>query len=127
MLSRRLCGVLCAAMLGLAGLSPARADDKPITIGFGMALTGGLATNGKAALLSMRIWEVEVNAKGRLLGRSVKMVVYDDQSEPSGSADQAAGLNCEKRRPPGRGSSDDRKQATSRSELIQALGRENGR
>lgn len=83
MLSRRLCGVLCAAMLGFAGLAPARADDKPITIGFGMAETGGLAPNGKAALLAMQIWEEEINAKGGLLGRKVKLVHYDDQSNPS--------------------------------------------
>ena len=31
--------------------------QNPITIGFGMALTGGLAPNGKAALLAMQIWE----------------------------------------------------------------------
>ena len=55
----------------------------PITIGFGMALTGGLAPNGKAALLAMQIWEEEINAKGGLLGRPVKLVYYDDQSNPS--------------------------------------------
>ena len=29
----------------------------PIKIGFSMALTGGLAPNGKSALLAMQIWE----------------------------------------------------------------------
>src|SRR5258708_10872981 len=48
-----------------------------------MALTGGLAPNGKQALLGMKIWEEEVNAKGGLLGRPVKLVFYDDQSNPS--------------------------------------------
>jgi branched-chain amino acid transport system substrate-binding protein len=70
-------------MLMLAGLMPAQAVDNPITIGFGMALTGGLAPNGKAALLAMQIWEEEVNAKGGMLGRPVKLVFYDDQSNPS--------------------------------------------
>ena len=46
-------------------------------------LTGGLAPNGKAALLAMQIWEEEINAKGGLLGRPVKLVYYDDQSNPS--------------------------------------------
>ena len=82
MLSRRLGGVLCAAMIMLAGLMPARAEN-PITIGFGMALTGGLAPNGKAALLAMQIWEEEINSKGGLLGRPVKLVYYDDQSNPA--------------------------------------------
>jgi len=64
------------------GAPAARAAD-PITIGFGMALTGGLAPNGKAALLAMQIWEEDVNAKGGLLGRPVKLVYYDDQSNPA--------------------------------------------
>jgi branched-chain amino acid transport system substrate-binding protein len=57
--------------------------ENPVTIGFGMALTGGLAPIGKAALLAMQIWEADVNAKGGLLGRPVKLVYYDDQSNPA--------------------------------------------
>jgi branched-chain amino acid transport system substrate-binding protein len=63
-------------------LSPAQAAD-PIKIGFAMAETGGLAVNGKAALLAMQIWAEDVNAKGGLLGRPVQLVHYDDQSSPS--------------------------------------------
>src|SRR5262249_48468064 len=48
-----------------------------------MALTGGLAPNGKSALLAQRIWEEDINAKGGLLGRPVKLVYYDDQSNPA--------------------------------------------
>ena len=55
----------------------------PIKIGFGMALTGGLAANGKAALLSMQIWRDDVNKKGGLLGRPVELVFYDDQTKPA--------------------------------------------
>src|SRR5438105_13761408 len=55
---------------------------EPITVGFGMALTGGLAAAGKTALLAMQIWQDDVNAKGGLLGRQVKLVYYDDQSTP---------------------------------------------
>src|SRR6516164_7598635 len=71
------------AGLALGGLiaAPARAVE-PITIGFGMALTGGLAGAGKTALLGMQIWQDDVNAKGGLLGRPVKLVYYDDQSNP---------------------------------------------
>jgi branched-chain amino acid transport system substrate-binding protein len=79
---KRLGGALLAATVLLAGVPAARAAD-PITIGFGMALTGGLAPNGKAALLAMQIWEEDINAKGGLLGRPVKLVYYDDQSNPA--------------------------------------------
>jgi branched-chain amino acid transport system substrate-binding protein len=75
-------GALLGATVLLAGAAAARAAD-PITIGFGMALTGGIAPNGKAALLAMQMWESDINAKGGLLGRPVKLVYYDDQSNPS--------------------------------------------
>ena len=55
----------------------------PITIGFSMSQSGPLAVNGKSALLAMQIWQDDVNAKGGLLGRPVKLVYYDDQSNPS--------------------------------------------
>src|SRR5512137_1419093 len=79
MLFRRL---VLAAAVAVAWLAPASAQN-PITIGFGMALTGGLAPNGKAALLAMQIWESNINAKGGLLGRPVKLIYYDDQSNPA--------------------------------------------
>ncbi|MFI5024783.1 MAG: amino acid ABC transporter substrate-binding protein [Alphaproteobacteria bacterium] len=73
-----------AAAASLVVLAPAAAlAAEPITIGLGMALTGPLAGNGKAALLAMQIWVEDVNAKGGLLGRPVKLVFYDDQSSPS--------------------------------------------
>src|ERR1043165_7077290 len=81
MAGRRL--LLTAALVaGFLASSAARAAE-PITIGFGMALTGGLAAIGKSALLAMQIWEADVNAKGGLLGRPVKLVYYDDQSNPA--------------------------------------------
>jgi len=77
-------GALLAACLAVPfAAAPAAKAADPITIGFGMALTGGLAPNGKAALLAMQIWEEQINAKGGLLGRPVKLVYYDDQSNPS--------------------------------------------
>jgi branched-chain amino acid transport system substrate-binding protein len=79
---KHLGGALLAVAALFAGAPAARAAD-PITIGFGMALTGGLAPNGRAALLAMQIWEEDINAKGGLLGRPVKLVYYDDQSNPA--------------------------------------------
>jgi len=77
-----------AASLGLAALTAAlfgapTLAQEPIKIGFSMALTGPLSPNGKQALLGMKIWEEETNAKGGLLGRPVKLVYYDDQSQPA--------------------------------------------
>src|SRR5260370_5281135 len=72
---------LAGAATGFAG--SARAQAKPLTIGFGMALTGGLAPNGKAALLAMQIAEEDINARGGLLGPPGKLIYYDDPSHPS--------------------------------------------
>ena len=55
----------------------------PIKVGFSMALTGGVAQNGKQLLLALQLWRDDVNAKGGLLGRPVDLVFYDDQSNPS--------------------------------------------
>jgi branched-chain amino acid transport system substrate-binding protein len=74
--------VVLAAMAVALFSAPTRAQE-PIKIGFSMALTGPLAANGKQALLGMKIWEEEINAKGGLLGRPVKLVYYDDQTNAS--------------------------------------------
>jgi branched-chain amino acid transport system substrate-binding protein len=71
----------CAAFTWATGA--AAQSGEPIKIGFSMAMTGGLGGNGKSALLAQKIWEEEVNAKGGLLGRPVKLIYYDDKSTPS--------------------------------------------
>ena len=73
---------VAAAVTGVAGTAAAQ-SGQPIKIGFSIAETGGLAPNGKPALLAHKIWEEDVNAKGGILGRPVKLVYYDDQSNPS--------------------------------------------
>lgn len=70
------------AIVALLGASPVKAAE-PIKIGFSMALTGGIAANGKAALFAMNMWADRVNEKGGLLGRPVKLIYYDDQSNPT--------------------------------------------
>ena len=82
MIRKRPAWLLAAAlMFGLAASSGAQAEDKqPITIGFGMGLTGGLAAAGKAALLAMQIWQDDVNAKGGIMGRPVKLTILNDAS-----------------------------------------------
>jgi branched-chain amino acid transport system substrate-binding protein len=82
---RGIAGALGAVLLaaGLAAAPVSAQSGEPIKIGFSMALTGPLASNGKQALLGAKIWEEEINAKGGLLGRPVKLINYDDQSNPA--------------------------------------------
>jgi len=81
---QRALGAVLAVALLACGATAARAQEKePIKIGFSMELTGPFAVVGKTGLLAFKIWEEEINAKGGLLGRPVKLVYYDDQSNPS--------------------------------------------
>ena len=77
-----------AAVLGtafaLSSVGSATAQSaKPIKIGLGMALTGGLSANGKPALLAMQIWRDDINKRGGLLDRPVELIYYDDQTNPA--------------------------------------------
>jgi len=89
-MSHRLTRRTLNAGIAAAAISPAwvsaRAfaqDATPIKIGFSMAQTGALAGAGQQALLGAQIWEEETNANGGLLGRPVKLIYYDDQTNPS--------------------------------------------
>jgi branched-chain amino acid transport system substrate-binding protein len=71
---------LALAAVALSSAPFAARAQEPIKIGFSVSLTGGLASSGKAHLMSKQIWVEEINAKGGLLGRPVKLVYYDDQT-----------------------------------------------
>jgi branched-chain amino acid transport system substrate-binding protein len=74
-----LAGIMMLAFAFSLATAQAPSGD-PIKIGFSMALTGGLAGNGKAALIAMQIWEKDINEAGGLLGRPVELVYYDDHT-----------------------------------------------
>jgi branched-chain amino acid transport system substrate-binding protein len=57
-------------------------NEQPIKIGYCLSLTGPLASNGRTARLAHQIWEQDVNQKGGLLGRPVRMICIDDQTNP---------------------------------------------
>ena len=73
---------LPACAFFLASTTATQAGE-PLKIGHSMSLTGGLAANGRSALLAHKIWEEDTNATGGLLGRPVKLIYYDDQTNPA--------------------------------------------
>jgi branched-chain amino acid transport system substrate-binding protein len=75
--------VLAFVVAALFAAPAAAQTGEPIKIGYSMALTGGLAPNGKSALLAQKIWEEDTNAGGGLLGRPVRLIYYDDQTNPA--------------------------------------------
>jgi branched-chain amino acid transport system substrate-binding protein len=76
---RAIVATVALLLLSHAGVSAA----EPLKVGFSIAMTGGVAQNGKQLLLALQLWRDDVNAKGGLLGRPVELVYYDDQSNPS--------------------------------------------
>jgi len=74
---------ILAVAFGLLFSAFALAQQGPIKIGIGIAQTGTLGGGGKAALLALRMWVEDVNAKGGMLGRKVELIAYDDQSNPA--------------------------------------------
>jgi branched-chain amino acid transport system substrate-binding protein len=84
LVSRRLVtAALLAAVLFHRPVSARAEQPEPIRIGFGEAQTGSLAAIGKSGILAMEIWADKVNAAGGLLGRPVKLITYDTQSNPA--------------------------------------------
>ena len=81
---RKVIGATGAAIVA-ANMAPAivRAQGSPIKIGMSMPQTGGLGGGGQAALLAIRMWVDDVNAKGGIIGRKVEFTAYDDQSNPA--------------------------------------------
>jgi branched-chain amino acid transport system substrate-binding protein len=70
-------GILLSVFAGLA------LAQQPIKIGMSMPQTGPLGAGGQAALVALRMWVEDVNAKGGLLNRKVELIVYDDQTNPA--------------------------------------------
>ncbi|HYZ32544.1 MAG TPA: amino acid ABC transporter substrate-binding protein [Crenalkalicoccus sp.] len=76
-----------AALLGTLGAAAFRTPlawgADPITIGCSMPQTGGLASIGKAGLVTLQLFIEDMNARGGVLGRPLQLVTYDDQSNPA--------------------------------------------
>jgi branched-chain amino acid transport system substrate-binding protein len=71
-----------ALALALAALALPAVAAQPIKIGFSSPNTGGSAASGRQYVLAAQIWAEHVNKTGGLLGRPVKLIYYDDQSNP---------------------------------------------
>ena len=65
---------------------PALSAEKPIVIGFSIALSGESSDAAGYLRQGYDLWRKDINAKGGLLGRRVEFKVYDDQGDPQTSA-----------------------------------------
>jgi branched-chain amino acid transport system substrate-binding protein len=70
---------------------------EPIKIGVSLGLTGRHAEVSRLQEKSFRLWEQDVNRKGGLLNRKVKLIIYDNKSNPqTARSDYQYLINTEK-------------------------------
>lgn len=67
--------------VSLLGLEAFAQEKEPIVIGCSIAQTGGLARTARAELRAVTLAGEQVNQKGGVLGRPIKLIIYDDQSK----------------------------------------------
>ncbi len=63
-----------------ASTTSSMTSAKPITVGVSLPLTGDFAADGHATENGYRLWASDVNTRGGLLGRPVRLVVRNDNS-----------------------------------------------
>jgi branched-chain amino acid transport system substrate-binding protein len=80
MKTRHLLKTGLAALILVAGLSAAQAED-PIIIGAAIAQSGAIAPYDDGPAKAMEIAIDEINAKGGLLGRQLKLIYSDTKSD----------------------------------------------
>jgi branched-chain amino acid transport system substrate-binding protein len=76
----------CSSSGGTSSTGGARSSSgstKDLLIGVSLSLTGDFADPGKAVQRGYQVWADQVNAKGGLLGRHVKVKIVDDLSSPN--------------------------------------------
>ncbi len=73
--------VSVAVVAAFANVPLARAEEKPILIGASVSLSGTYAAGGRYSIEGTQLWVDDVNRRGGLLGRPVRLVYYDDKSD----------------------------------------------
>jgi branched-chain amino acid transport system substrate-binding protein len=69
---------------GSGGSGSASSSAKgPLTIGASLSLTGDNSADGQAYDKGYKLWAKDVNAKGGILGRTVKLTILNDASNPN--------------------------------------------
>jgi branched-chain amino acid transport system substrate-binding protein len=76
--------LISTLVLTLAGVAAASAED--VVVGASVALTGKYSRTGQEQLNGFEMWVEDVNARGGILGRKVRLVHYDDESKPDTAA-----------------------------------------
>ena len=79
-------GAVLAAVgvfVAFAGSSTGSAASGTVTIGASLSLSGDFATDGQAFQRGYQLWAKDQNAKGGLLGKTIKLDIVSDASQPA--------------------------------------------
>ncbi|MDQ7785379.1 MAG: amino acid ABC transporter substrate-binding protein, partial [Desulfomonilaceae bacterium] len=76
-----LVALILAVIVGIGLRDSVAEEKKPIVIGGSLPLTGEFAETGVWIERGMKYWAKEAQEKNGLLGRPVKFLIYDDQSD----------------------------------------------
>lgn len=64
-------------------ISPSRHGSRPLIIALSVSLTGEFDHSGLGVKRGLLLWQKEINNSGGLLGRTIKIITKDDQSNPN--------------------------------------------
>jgi branched-chain amino acid transport system substrate-binding protein len=74
---------LAAGCSSFSSTGNTSSTKSPIIIGASLSLTGDFSADGQAFQKGYKLWVSEVNSKGGLLGRPVKLDILNDNSSPT--------------------------------------------
>ena len=84
--------LMTAMLTGCGGTKKDAAKSDEVVIGAHFELTGGVANYGKSTLNGVQLAIDQVNAKGGVLGKKIKLVQGDNKSEPAEAGNIATKL-----------------------------------
>lgn len=73
--------IICRLLLGLLAATPALFAQEEIPVGEFASLTGGSASFGQSSHKGTELAIEEINAQGGVLGKKIKLITEDDQSQ----------------------------------------------
>ena len=81
--SGRILAALAFALVAFFSVAPAMSQNQPVVIGGTLGLTGAFAGPSVEYKAVYDLWLADVNKRGGLLGRPVKLLIYNDEGTPT--------------------------------------------
>ena len=79
----KICFYLLAGWTFLSQIGMVHSEENPVLIGATVSIDGAYKEPSEMIEKAYRFWVDEINEKGGLLGRQVKLILYNDKSDPT--------------------------------------------